>query len=833
MSFHQLYYTNCEHGLSGYAGYQFNAVTDGTSGETLRAVESLTAYEPPRSCAYPSTAEELELCPVNLCFAPGQTTILASVSYVGRDSSQRFGNYFAHALATADLDADDADLLPIELWRAAWWNRRPVPDTSLPALDGPLHAGPLSRERVAGFLADHPHRGRLAALLSAAGLAQSRADRSVLVVAESADDVASWCAAVSYLLPPRWVRRLSFSTYLNRPSRSRLHLLGTLPETKLDLGPDAEEKFYLFDFPGERFPTLAVHPLASLCVSIGLLELPALWGWVDKLARGDEATLDDWYPAVAAAAALGRVSVTQADLDAVIGWLHDGVGLPEATQNAIARAVHGHPDVTMGHRRTLLAVSARTGDTGLWEQVYYELLEPLLLLRTDGPTVARELLPSATAAEFTAALARVRDQLTAKAEEQLRLAEDQADTLGLLDWSGLAALPIGPDVLAECGRTTVAPLLADGLTEAQRDQAIRVAEGWPTVREGIVHYLTALADREPATVSALLAGITGELLADQDIPADSPLRVPYLAHRALRRRERPVTILANLARHGTISEADDLLLSVLWPTRSWSLADAAEVLAAVDGRVLAGTVSWFEATLARRPAEPASRVAYARLCDDLMVSPLAALLAGRERPALDEIAELYRARAGARRLRDLLPIIGALRDRDSAPALVLSWAWLAPEVARLPADTPAELVTALARMNGPGVGRYLELIRRRFSAPDASIPVHAAALWLLAGTEWVEPYNQQVTELLLGYAIRSWRSEPLAEAVSLVESVEPASAREFRGLIGQAKPERQARTATVLRGVGRRVSGAGRRLGRVVAGPAPKAADSGTTPPER
>ena len=29
MAFQQLYYTSCEHGLSGYAGYQFNAITPG------------------------------------------------------------------------------------------------------------------------------------------------------------------------------------------------------------------------------------------------------------------------------------------------------------------------------------------------------------------------------------------------------------------------------------------------------------------------------------------------------------------------------------------------------------------------------------------------------------------------------------------------------------------------------------------------------------------------------------------------------------------------------------------------------------------------------------
>ncbi len=820
MSFQQLYFTNCEQGLSGYAGFQFNAVTDGTAGETMRTVESLTSYQPPPSNAYASTPEELERCPVNLCYAPGDTTILASVSYVGRDSSRRFGNYFAHALASGDLDSDDADLLPIELWRAPWWNCHPAPDTSLPTLDGPLGTGPLSRDQVAGFVDAHPHRGRLAALLSAAGLAQGRADRSVLVVAESADETATWFAAVSYLLPPRWVRRLSFSTYLSRPSRSRLHLLGTVPETKLDLGPDADERFYLFDFPGERFPSLDEHPLASLCAGIGLLELPALWAWADSLANGQEATLDDWYPVVAAAAALGRASLTEADLDAVIAWLGARDDLPESRQNAIARAVHGHPAIAMGHRRTLLAVSDRAGDAGLWEQVQYGLLEPLLLDRTNGGEVVAALATPAPAA------ARVREQLTAKAEEQLRLAEDQADALSLLDWAARAGLLVDSDVLAESGRSLVAPLLANGqpLPPPQRDQAIRVAGRWPPVREGIVHYLTALAARDQAAAADALAGIAGQLLTELDVPEDSSIRVPYLVYRGLRGHQRPAAILSDLARHGVITEADDPLLTMLWPARTWSLESAAEVLGTVDPRVLPGTLSWFEATLARRPTRESVEL-YVGLCRSLMTSALATTLAAADRPVLHEVAELDRVMSGAGRLRDLLPVIDAMHGRDSAPALVLSKEWLAPAVVRLPADTALELFTALAGLNAPGFARYLRLIGDRFSAPDADIALHAAVLWVIAGTRQGRPYEQQLADLFTD-AARRWRPERLEHAARLAETVEPGSGDLLRAFIDRARQGRSGRVVKTLRR-------ARRGLIRVTSGATPKAAGGGTTGPDR
>src|SRR5262245_62012534 len=105
MAVEQLYYTSCEQGLSGFSGFQFNAVSPGAGADVMHAVEALAGYEPPRSMLSSDTPEDLARCPVNLCFVPeeaGATVLCAR--YVGRDSAQRFGNYFAHALYTTDFD---------------------------------------------------------------------------------------------------------------------------------------------------------------------------------------------------------------------------------------------------------------------------------------------------------------------------------------------------------------------------------------------------------------------------------------------------------------------------------------------------------------------------------------------------------------------------------------------------------------------------------------------------------------------------------------------------------------------------------------------------------
>ena len=50
MAFKQLYYTSCEHGLGGYSGYQFNAVTPGVSPAVMREVEDRPSTSHPAGC---------------------------------------------------------------------------------------------------------------------------------------------------------------------------------------------------------------------------------------------------------------------------------------------------------------------------------------------------------------------------------------------------------------------------------------------------------------------------------------------------------------------------------------------------------------------------------------------------------------------------------------------------------------------------------------------------------------------------------------------------------------------------------------------------------------
>ena len=104
MAFQQLHYTSCEHGLSGYSGFQFNAVTPGISPVVMREVEDRTVYEPPGWLVASPRPEQPSAYPVAFCYGTSDATgavITAQAVFAGTDYSGRPGNYFAHALVTA------------------------------------------------------------------------------------------------------------------------------------------------------------------------------------------------------------------------------------------------------------------------------------------------------------------------------------------------------------------------------------------------------------------------------------------------------------------------------------------------------------------------------------------------------------------------------------------------------------------------------------------------------------------------------------------------------------------------------------------------------------
>jgi GTPase-associated protein 1, N-terminal domain type 2/GTPase-associated protein 1, C-terminal domain/GTPase-associated protein 1, middle domain len=826
MSFRQLYYTSCEQGLSGYAGYQFNAVTPGTSAETKRQVESLTGYEAPHSMAYAVDAGDLARCPVNLCYVPGSPTIVANVQYVGKDSSQRFGNYFAHALATAD-GSDFSGLLPIELWRAPLWVAEQARSPELPGVEGPLAPGPLNRAEVARFIAGHPHRDHLPALLSAVGLAREGTDRPVLVVEESADDVAKWFAAVSYLLPEPFVRQISFATYLSRPSHSRLHLRGTIAETNLDLGSDAMENFSLFDFRGARFSPVAEHPLARLTARVEMPIASALWNWAGVLARGEESSFDDWYPVTAAAAALGHIELGGEDAAAAASWLESATYLDPARQSEIAWALHDSPALAVSDLVTVREVGQRTGDQALDEQVQCELLE------ADMRAAMATGTGSGAASQAPIAEATVRSRIGARCQEALQQCDSGPSALRLLDWAGLVRPELAAEVIIWSTRNVIAPWLATDvpghpLAGEFRLQAHRVARRWQEARTGLVIYLAGLSNSAPATLPAVMSGLVGELLVEEDLRGHPELVELYLVYLARRQSGRAVNVLAQIAERRAGQTIDEQLLRLIWPSGRWTRKEALEVLRRLSADQLrgSGVPDWFG-----RAAENDLRTAdigtHVTLCHRLLAAPLAERLPAWQIESLRAAVEVDRAVAHAVTLKDLAPVIGAHARSDFVPVRAMMRGRVAVALPRL--DVRAEdLAWALQRLDDDAFAAYSRKIHGMLTQQDTRLRAHVAGLWLLV-YRGLEPPRAGLALEDLGYAAEHWQRKTLDDVARRIEAADPRAAASFRSEVGEIRTGTAKRA---LRSAAGKVAGLARGKppdpGARSAGGTPQGAEGGS-----
>jgi GTPase-associated protein 1 len=610
MAFQQLYYTSCEHGLSGFSGYQFNAVSEGVSAETMRDVEALTGYEPPPSMLYSDAPGDLARCPVNLCHLPGEPSVTACVRYVGRDPSQRFGNYFAHALAGRDLAAGSGDTLAIELWRSPVWTTRLAAGTRLPPLAGPLEAGPLTPAAVERFLRGHPHGGRLPQLLTAVIRALAD-DRTVLLVDDTSDHVAHWIAAVSYLLPPPVARTLSFATYVAKPERSRLRLVGTVREAGIPAGPELQDGFDVFDLVGDSAPALPATPLARLLDRVGTAAAAAFWSWTADYKDGGERTPGDWYLPAVAAAASGGIALTEDDFAAVIPWLAEAGHLDGPLRAEVAGHVYQQGRFSDEQLRALSRAADDGDDDELLEELQGELLDSELRRHMADQPDAPRPVPITSSERERRAAERVRAMLAGAAYDE---------AARLLLWASDARLRLASDVLRRaCG--DISDGLLGNLTTRPADprlagQLHQLAGSQPAFRERLVLSLADLYPRHPGYFPQVFGELPGELLAETDLAGHPELHAGYLIARAERDPDSRAELLPRvLTVTGTRLLAGSLLKS-LWRNGRWTHRQALDVARMLpdDLRLDDAARDWFSAAVLRGPDSEAELTDCLTLC---------------------------------------------------------------------------------------------------------------------------------------------------------------------------------------------------------------------------
>ncbi|GAB7038299.1 MULTISPECIES: GTPase-associated protein 1-related protein [Catenuloplanes] len=602
MAFGQLYYTSCRTGLSGTAGFQFNAASPGIAPEVLRDVEALTTYRPPRDLTTMPVAEAVRRAPRNLCCRPGPVTVVANVVYTGADYSRRPGNYFAHALVTSSPDEDFAGRLPIELWDAPFWTHEPVDHPELPELDG------LTGPRAAVRLADRADSTILPVLLTAADDAIRRQQRKVVLVAEDSGDVACMIAALSVLLPPGTARRMSFATYLDDPRYARVHVAGTVPDGATALG---QSSHYVFDSVSGRTAELEPHPLALLLGRLPMGRAAGVWELSRQLGTGAEDSFDDWLP-VTATAVLSLPDPPAAAAgawEAVVPWLADNAARLDGT---LVERVAG----TVLDRLTAVDASDERIMTalGFLARAASRSSAPHLLERVECGTVdvlvARVRGPHPTPITTSAPIRTPRGHQHAEATLGAALPGLPAPAaVVLLRWASGSGVRLPADLLRATGHRVGPALLSSPGDEATR----ALLETSAPVRAGVVGYLDEVGFAELDRILAALATEAGELLAAELRDAGRELRQLAVAARVRAGRLDPAEAMALLG-----TDADPRVLERVLPADPWPPDLALRMTERFDTALIIDRL----AVAVLTPPSVADLGRYADLCAALADAPL-------------------------------------------------------------------------------------------------------------------------------------------------------------------------------------------------------------------
>jgi hypothetical protein len=751
MAFAQLYYTSCEHGLGGYGGYQFNAVTPGVPPVVLREVEERTVYEPPRWLLADPCPDEPEAYPVAFSYGMSEATGMAIASHVvftGTDYSGRPGNYFVHALATSAPERDFGALVPAELWGAALWQSSPVDGTELPELPGPPPRGVIDRPGVQAFLDARGAEAALPELLTAVGRAMA-GEPPVLVVSHDVTENAWWIAAVSYFLGERLAYQMTFTTYSHRPGYSRYHLTGILPDT---LPPDGGASFQTFDFTAGRTPGHEPHPLAALVVSVGVMASPGLWQQAAAFASGAEKDLDDWLAPVAVAAGLLGRPLSPVDTDAVARWLPGAAGRMPAQLTDVGLGVAlAQPEGTLTDERLmdLLGLARRVASPARVEQA-----ERLLA----GQAVAhiRRGEP-ATPVPFRSPAAQVACDLAAGILDSAPPA-----TVGaMLEWTAASGVELPDAELERYGRT--------GLDPADPGVA-RVLTFYPAVLRGL---LGRLAIEPPKVAEAVLSGPLGARLTRDDLAGYPELTVLWLLQSAARGDVKPlqafdeiVDIRAGAERSPLV---DRTLLGLLWPG-GCPPDQLAELLGFLTEPATPEVLDWFAAQIGAVSARGTAGDDWPRLARVLAEHPILAMLPEQEARSVRDTVRisplLRRARVGGPR-GDADVFLSLFKEYDTAddvtrrmldralPGLLVK----ANPLGRALRGCPRPVAEAFCRKLDDGLApmRADVLLARRVFAAIAHPETFAKPML----TEWLTASFEQV---------RRWRRRDLGALAQALEN---------------------------------------------------------------
>lgn len=220
MKVYQTYYTSCPIGMTGSAGFQFYSVSEGIPENDLGEIRLYGRYTPPMNLPTQPTEQEVsDLFPVSFSYfklKSGRMGICQS-TYIGKDYSGRYGNYFAHCL----IFDGELPCHPIQFFNSPVL-RKKLTDAELNISETPqklstltLNDMPLNEqmgfEAITGkfdeAISEEVFKDSLNALVD-----YTQSKRRLIFVGET-NEIANYIAALSYSLPLPEAQELTFTTY--------------------------------------------------------------------------------------------------------------------------------------------------------------------------------------------------------------------------------------------------------------------------------------------------------------------------------------------------------------------------------------------------------------------------------------------------------------------------------------------------------------------------------------------------------------------------------------------------------------------------------------------
>lgn len=260
----QYYYTSYRHARTGRGGFQVKALSPGITNRTQAAIARLIAYR----ISPDLDVQAYQTHPIALRYHRDEDTdicVLLCSQSCGSDEYGRPGNFFAHAVSGERSCFQQ--IPPICCWQSAFWQAQDVqerdPLDSLPKIRTIESGKELTIDAIWRFLEPGKRRELCYRLLCA--VVQSHATQRRIIIVDSAQCVACWIAAVSYLLPPRWRTLLTFATYHHDPRQAPYLLTGVDKSVSERILRD-EESYFVLHASREQASPVADSPYARLAL---------------------------------------------------------------------------------------------------------------------------------------------------------------------------------------------------------------------------------------------------------------------------------------------------------------------------------------------------------------------------------------------------------------------------------------------------------------------------------------------------------------------------------------------------------------------------------------